>query len=1175
MSVAARPGWTALGSLVVEDLCSRPGRALAIALDAAGTDPANAGWHLVDAAYAALQAGEPKRALEFVERARETRTVDDRHLTAVRAWALHVDGNWYPGGVSAETQMHTDGAFVTPSRGPTETMLVEHVVAHGPPSLAPCRAVIETLVRNGAVSTAQQLGGQAIAGLHTLAQLADQVGDPSLELWCSVAAADLQERCLLGGGALLLEVRQRCTALGHAHLVALTHLVEGDWHACPGSSAEALGLDLAPQTNQQVRPGEVARAADSYLAAEAAAADLPQSRLHAALQLRFGMLARSTGDEAAQRAAARQALSTYEALGDGAGVWLAATHLLVCDLDGGAIYQHMLDLGSGWHRPRAGVIAQIADWTDESGSRSWAVGLGRLLERVAGALSMDASRWQARTAYVAALPLLGLDPSIPQLTLLTALTDLDSRDNLASRALVGLERLIMTAPRANLGAVDVMQIVEAAYVMTSAYRARSRGATAESAARGLDRLRHQLAIIHNEINSSGDLMLSAIGSVLGEQLATLDVLSPLVRGDSAHRRGATVDAVQWHEQALAASSIAGAPKHLRPLVLITAELYDEAAQVLAELEAQRLLPDEFLATLWVQAHDYARAEAALARLDATMPEPTDWRDVLTRAEVHLARNRPDQAIARAQVAAAKFERSVSALLRDPDRVAACDQPDVTALYVVQARALLNLADAHPDRRDTLVEASFAAVEHRLALSAMPAIDTAARAAEVRTWQERAAEWSLVADQALLALDTPADAYADNWLDALDRADRALATAEHALDADDPGVFLRRAAPDPPFLPARLRMTLAADTVVLTYAAVGDDLLAWAVTSSGIEVSLQTISGRRLSALVRNYHVRCSGGWGAATELTKLLIDPFVAVLRDHSRVVVVPFGILNLVPVHALTFDDQPLAMTHVVSYAPRAGLIEQHAADLDRPLDVARPLVVGDPAFDPQARPDLVRLPGARIEADAVARILGCADDDVLVRDRATEAEVDRRIEACDVLHFSTHAVLHEAAPFASSLVLAGTDELTVADLAGLQFGTALAVLSGCDTGRGAALGADLVGLTRALLRGGVRRTLVSMWPVDDEIAPLVVTRFFAGIKNRRSPAAALADAQRYVYGLTADQLRTEYVVLGGQPGNLASRSRRRAPVLPEELRDDEPLPRSLDGSAERFWASFVMVGV
>ena len=106
----------------------------------------------------------------------------------------------------------------------------------------------------------------------------------------------------------------------------------------------------------------------------------------------------------------------------------------------------------------------------------------------------------------------------------------------------------------------------------------------------------------------------------------------------------------------------------------------------------------------------------------------------------------------------------------------------------------------------------------------------------------------------------------------------------------------------------------------------------------------------------------------------------------------------------------------------------------------------------------------------------------DPLVGAAATGAAVAARLEECDLLHLSSHGHLDELSPFASSLVMAGTDELTVAELVGLRFETHLAVLTGCDTGRGTAtLGGDVIGLTRSLLRGGVRRAVVSLWPVDE----------------------------------------------------------------------------------------------
>ena len=321
-------------------------------------------------------------------------------------------------------------------------------------------------------------------------------------------------------------------------------------------------------------------------------------------------------------------------------------------------------------------------------------------------------------------------------------------------------------------------------------------------------------------------------------------------------------------------------------------------------------------------------------------------------------------------------------------------------------------------------------------------------------------------------------------------------------------------------------------------------------------------------MVRSFHAACSSGRALRGELPALLLAPFADLLRTHERVVVVPFGALNLVPFHALHFDGAPLGMSHVVSYAPSLTAAVG-AGGLDSLVETSRPLVVGDPAFDMATRPHLKPLPGSRLEAATVAALLGVPEP--LIGDAATEPAVTARLEGCTLMHISSHGHLDELSPFSSSLVMAGGDELTVAELVGLRFGTSLAVLTGCDTGRGnATLGGDVVGLTRSLLRGGVRQVVVSLWPVDDWVAPVVMQQFYDRLRQGQRAAYALADAQRSVHALDADALRAAYVAMGGGSGD----AQRRGVELDPELRDDEDLPAPLGGDAERFWAPFVLVG-
>lgn len=89
-------------------------------------------------------------------------------------------------------------------------------------------------------------------------------------------------------------------------------------------------------------------------------------------------------------------------------------------------------------------------------------------------------------------------------------------------------------------------------------------------------------------------------------------------------------------------------------------------------------------------------------------------------------------------------------------------------------------------------------------------------------------------------------------------------------------------------------------------------------------------------------------------------------------------------------------------------------------------------------------QLPGAQAEAKAIGRMLRTPEHRLLTGDRATRAAVLEHLPDVDLLHLATHGVLNEVAPHSSSLALAGSDHVDVADLVGLSVTTKLVVLSG-----------------------------------------------------------------------------------------------------------------------------------
>jgi CHAT domain-containing protein len=154
--------------------------------------------------------------------------------------------------------------------------------------------------------------------------------------------------------------------------------------------------------------------------------------------------------------------------------------------------------------------------------------------------------------------------------------------------------------------------------------------------------------------------------------------------------------------------------------------------------------------------------------------------------------------------------------------------------------------------------------------------------------------------------------------------------------------------------------------------------------------------------------------------------------------------------------------------------------------------------------------------------------------------------------------------------LALAGTDQLTVADLMGLAIDADLVVLSACDTGRGdATLGGDVVGLVRGLLAAGARNAVVSLWAVDDEATCVLMSEFARLLKEGRSIADALAAAKWAVRELDAVGRAAAFGALDRAAARPSSgRQRATRDTLLEE-------PDEADDAHPYWWAPFVHVGL
>jgi CHAT domain-containing protein len=170
-----------------------------------------------------------------------------------------------------------------------------------------------------------------------------------------------------------------------------------------------------------------------------------------------------------------------------------------------------------------------------------------------------------------------------------------------------------------------------------------------------------------------------------------------------------------------------------------------------------------------------------------------------------------------------------------------------------------------------------------------------------------------------------------------------------------------------------------------------------------------------------------------------------------------------------------------------------------------------------------------------------------------ATETAVRDAVQGKRVLHFATHAIVHDDDPFGSFLALGssggGKDDdgfLSAEEIYRLDLDADLVVLSACRSAGGRVTGDGIATFARAFIYAGAPSIVASLWDVADEPTNRLLPEFY----RRWLGGATKAQALRATQLRLLRELRGGKVVVNTPIGAVS---------LPEH-----PM----------FWAGFALIG-
>jgi hypothetical protein len=245
--------------------------------------------------------------------------------------------------------------------------------------------------------------------------------------------------------------------------------------------------------------------------------------------------------------------------------------------------------------------------------------------------------------------------------------------------------------------------------------------------------------------------------------------------------------------------------------------------------------------------------------------------------------------------------------------------------------------------------------------------------------------------------------------------------------------------------------------------------------------------------------------------------------RQAKGLLLVPDDVLHALPFDLLatTPPSQPakflvhdIAIRNGVSFS---SLLQETQARhrAESVLMLADPkLSFGDAEASSPQRNGEVFLPVGEKELATVRQLIRL--DNCLRQERANKAQLFQALRTSDWFHFASHSVSRPSEPLFAEFILAKPDALSPPERAyafeifQMQLPTKLAILSACETARGAFFnGEGFEGFVQAFRAAGTPSVIASLWKVENEASAQFFEFYYAELLQGKSTSAALQAAK------------------------------------------------------------------